>query len=392
MRAFIGGAIAAAMMAAGAAAQPAAPGPPSDGAIRVATFNASLSRRNPGELVQEFRLGPKAKTAAQIDAVAEIIQRVRPDVILINEIDHDRRGLSATLFRDLLKTGRGGAEGIDYPHLFTAPSNTGVASGFDLDGDGRQSGPADAFGFGFFEGQYGMAILSRLPIDDAAIRTFQSLRWAEMPGNLIPRAHFGEAADALRLSSKSHWDVPVTLPGGRRLHLLASHPTPPVFDGPEDANGRRNHDETRFWADYAQGRGWMTDDAGAKGGLEEGAAFAILGDLNADPFDGASERAALLSLLNLTQDPRPASAGGAEAAAEGANARHDGDPAEDTADWRDTPGPGNLRVDYVLPSKGWEVVGAGVFWPAGGDDLRRLVGEGEEVVSSDHRLVWVDLK
>ena len=52
-----------------------------------------------------------------------------------------------------------------------------------------------------------------------------------------------------RLSSKSHWDVPIRI-GRETVHFLVSHPTPPVFDGPEDRNGTRNHDEIRFWADY----------------------------------------------------------------------------------------------------------------------------------------------
>jgi hypothetical protein len=34
------------------------------------------------------------------------------------------------------------------------------------------------------------------------------------------------------------------------VHFLVSHSTLPVFDGPEDRNGRRNFDEIRFWADY----------------------------------------------------------------------------------------------------------------------------------------------
>ena len=374
--------VAAALLMLTGAAMAAEPPAKPEGAYRIATFNASLNRRNPGELAQELRLGG----SPQIDAVVEIIQRVRPDVILINEIDHDARQIAAALFRDELKVGREGAAGINYPHLFNAPSNTGVSSGYDLDGDGRVSGPKDAFGFGYFEGQYGMAILSQHPI--APPRTFQDQLWIDMPGHLIPMEHYGDAASALRLSSKSHWDAPVTLPDGRTLHVLASHPTPPVFDGPMNENGRRNHDEIRFWVDYVTGRDWMTDDEGRQGGIATDAGWVVLGDLNADPFDGGSMRAALLSLMNVAQDPAPVSDGGLAAA----NKRHRGDPATDTADWRDDKGPGNLRVDYVLPSQDWEVLQSGVFWPAAGDPLRRLVGDGEEVVSSDHRLVWVDIR
>lgn len=370
-------------IAAAAAAASAEPPAPAAGAIRVATFNTALSSRNPGQLVQKLRLGGDE----QIAAIAEIIQRVRPDVILLNEIDHDARAIAATLFRDYLTEGQGGAEGLDYPYLFTAPVNTGVSSGFDLDGDGRKTGPRDAFGFGYFEGQYGMAILSRLPLDPAGVRSFQRQLWAEMPGALLPADHFGAAAPHVRLSSKSHWDAPVRLPDGRILHLLASHPTPPVFDGPEDANGRRNHDEIRFWVDYASGADWMVDDAGAAGGLAPGAAWVVLGDLNADPHDGDARRGALHLLLAMATDPAPKSVGGALAPGKPAK----GDPALNTADWKEKGGPGDLRVDYVLPSKEWEITGSGVFWPAEGDPLRRLVGVGGKA-SSDHRLVWVDIR
>ena len=380
------GRIAAAFLIMTSAAIAADPPQKAEGVVRVAAFNVALNRRNPGELAQELRLG----VSAQVDAVVEIIQRVRPDIILINEIDHDARQIAAQLFRDALKVGRQGGVGINYPHLFTATSNTGVSSGFDLDKDGRVFGPKDAFGFGYFEGQYGMALLSLHPIEQP--RTFQDQRWADMLGHLIPMEFYGEAATSLRLSSKSHWDAPVTLPDGRTIHILASHPTPPVFDSPVNENGRRNHDEIRFWVDYVTGRDWMRDDAGVQGGLAPGAGWAVLGDLNADPSDGASMRAAILSLLNVAQDPKPGSAGAIESAAIGANRRHRGDPATDTADWKDEPGPGNLRIDYVLPSQDWEVVGSGVFWPAKGDPLRRLVGDGEVVVSSDHRLVWVDIR
>ena len=81
----------------------------------------------------------------------------------------------------------------------------------------------------------------------------RQFRWADMPGNLIPTDFYSpEEQAALRLSSKSHWDVPVRI-GRRTVHFLVSHPTPPTFDGPEDRNGRRNHDEIRFWADYVAG-------------------------------------------------------------------------------------------------------------------------------------------
>jgi endonuclease/exonuclease/phosphatase family metal-dependent hydrolase len=377
------GRIAVALIAMAAGVGAAEPAPPADGAIRVATFNVALSRRAPGALVQELRLGG----SPQIDAVAEIIQRVRPDILLLNEIDHDVKGEALRLFSETLAEGRDGASGIVYAHSFTAPSNTGLLSGHDLDGDGRVARPRDAHGFGFYEGQFGMALLSRFPI--GAARTFQRFLWSAMPDALMPPDHYApEAAAALRLSSKSHWDVAVETPAGR-LRILASHPTPPVFDGPEDANGRRNADEIRFWARYLDGEDWMVDDAGEAGGAAP-EPFVLLGDLNSDPADGDGRREAIRGLLAHPRlvDPRQSSAGGRAAA----DPDHAADPALDTAAFGRDPGPGALRVDYALPSRDLGILGGGVFWPGPGDPLRRLVGEGEARVSSDHRLVWVDIR
>src|SRR5699024_9204094 len=134
-----------------------------------------------------------------------------------------------------------------YPYSFSAPVNTGVPSELDLDRDGTVGGPDDAWGFGEFPGQYGMVVLSRHPIRADQVRTFQDRRWADMPRNLLPTDFYGpEISPQLRLSSKSHWDVPVQI-GSTVLHVLAAHPTPPSFDGPEKRNQRRNHDEIRLW-------------------------------------------------------------------------------------------------------------------------------------------------
>jgi endonuclease/exonuclease/phosphatase family metal-dependent hydrolase len=361
--------------------------------VRVAAFNASLSRKGAGMAWRALAEGKDR----QVRAVADIIRAVRPDVLLVLELDHDREGLALGALQALLRADGGAGPGIDYPHAFAGPVNTGAPSGRDLDGDGEIAGPRDAYGFGLFPGQYGMAVLSRLPLDIPALRSFQMLRWAQMPDALLPRAFYGDAADVLRLSSKSHWDLPVILPDGTRLHLLASHPTPPVFDGPEDRNGRRNHDEIRFWTDYLSGADWMTDDAGRRGGLEPQAPFVVLGDLNADPRDGDGRLGAVVGLLAhpRVSDPGARSAGAVAAAAAqgGANARHRGDPARDTADWADgARGPGNLRVDYALPSADLTVTGGGVFWPAPGAPGADLVGGGRRATSSDHRLIWVDIR
>ena len=360
----------------------------------MATFNASLNRPEEGQLIRDL----SQPDNEQAQKVAAILQRVRPDIILINEFDHDPDGAALAGFQThYLGIGQGGEKPIDYPYHYAAAVNTGVPTGVDLNGDGKLTPGNDSFGWGVFPGQYGMVVLSRYPIDTEGIRTFQNFLWKDMPGALLPVdpqtgfSFYSEAALAvLRLSSKSHWDLPVRI-NDRVVHLLVSHPTPPVFDGPEDRNGMRNHDEIRFWADYlTPGRdAYIRDDQGGAGGLSEGTDFVILGDMNADPFDGDSVNEAIRKLL---EHPRvmggltPHSDGAVEAAKEQrrANDSQRGDPAYDTAVFPDTHS-GNLRVDYVLPSLGLDVEASGVFWP------RPEEPESAWTDVSDHHLVWVDL-
>ncbi|MBD0838424.1 endonuclease/exonuclease/phosphatase family protein [Streptomyces sp. TRM68416] len=371
--------------------------------VRFATFNASLNRATAGALVADL----STPDDEQARNVAETIQRVDPDVLLVNEFDYVPGGLALRLFHDnYLAVGQRGAAPVRYRHRFTAPVNTGVPSGIDLDGrngavttPGSDAYAQDAFGYGWFPGQYGMAVYSKYPIDTRAVRTFQRFLWKDMPGHVMPPGYYSaEATAVLRLSSKSHWDVPVRV-GHDTVHFLVSHPTPPTFDGPEDRNGRRNHDEIRLWADYVGGprRGaYLYDDRGVRGGLRPGARFVIAGDLNADPYDGDSYDHAVRQLLDhpAVRPPAtpPASAGGVEAARlqGGANAAHVGDPAYDTSDFNDT-APGNLRVDHVIPSRGLGLGANGVFWPTSDDPLHRLVGGGAAQPTSDHRLVWQDV-
>jgi endonuclease/exonuclease/phosphatase family metal-dependent hydrolase len=361
--------------------------------LRVATFNIAMGLEQPGQMSGALLGGHDPR----LRQVADILQRVRPDIILLNEFDYEPNIDAAGLFNRLyLEEGCNDRPAIRYDYHFRAPVNTGIQSGLDLDGDGVTGGPGDAWGFGAFPGQYGMLVLSRYPVNAEQTRTFQEFPWSWMPGALQPETSEGyfykdETWRQLRLSSKSHWDVVFDVEGSE-LHLLAAHPTPPVFDGPEDRNGRRNHDEIRFWLDYVTSGpdGYMVDDQGRGGGLAPGANFVIAGDLNADPNDGASIQSGIRQLLDsprVNSSCVPASEGARDATRDqgGINAQHGGDPAQDTADFSDRY-TGNLRVDYALPSSTLDVRQCGVFWPAYG-----LTGDDPGEVS-DHRLVWVDFE
>ena len=340
--------------------------------IRVVTYNASLAQTSEGNLAALLRTG----TNASGKKIAEVIQILQPDVLLLNEFDYDANGTAATRMNDkFFNVSQNGRDPQNYPHRYVAISNTGIHSGFDLDNNGTiDSTPGDvgyggdALGFGEFPGKYAMAVFSKFPFDAAAIRTFEEVLWKDMPGNLIPQGFYSpDELEIFRVSSKSHWDIPVQL-FGTTFHFLVSHPTPPVFDGAEDRNGRRNHDEIRLWSDY------ITPGSAAYlgGGLSASTRFVIAGDQNADPTRGDSVDAAINQLLD---HPRvdstlvPERTGASTASNK-----------FDTSTF-------GLRVDYVLPSKeGFHVIDGAVFWPTGSDDGANLV------TGSDHRPVYLDLQ
>lgn len=361
--------------------------------LRVCTFN-----------VEDVRTSDlKDGNQPRLKALAAIIQAIRPDILFLNEIAYDQSGAphvpidhvpgqNAQKFADLYLAvpQREGLEALKFK-AFMAPSNTGIASNLDLDNDGvvtttfptppasDERGVAsaqtaegraygnDCFGFGTFPGQYAMALLvsDRCTIDTASVRTFQNHKWSSMPDAMRPPAQAPDDKKsdakssapnkvaawwytdaewaALRLSSKSHWDVTVKLASGETIHVLCSHPTPPAFDGSEGRNKRRNHDEIRFWRDYIDPTRTTTivDDKDTAGPLATDAFFIIVGDLNADPERGSSINnpiaTHLLSSPRLLKAPAPA-----------ATREVKGLRATDTAAFK-------LRVDYVLPSQNFTV-------------------------------------
>lgn len=329
-------------------------------ALRIATWNVGLDRTGPGLLVRDLARGDDP----QIAAIARVLAELRADVILLTAVDYDRGGVALGMLADRLS-----AAGIDYPHRFAVRPNTGLQTGFDVDGNGRIGDPRDAQGFGLYAGHGGMAVLSRLAIDTETARDFSGFLWRDLPEALIPERTDPALLAVQRLATTGFWDVPV-LTGSGPVHLLAWHATPPVFDGPEDRNGRRNHDEAAFWRLFLDGS--LTEKPPA-------APFVLLGDGNLDPADGDGLRDGMAALLAhpALQDPRPQGRHGRTEPA------HQGDPALDTVLYD---GLGGLRLDYVLPATTLTVTGSGVLWPAPDDALAA-----DLAAASRHFPVWVDI-
>ncbi len=355
---------------------------PAASAIRIATFNASLYGKQSGQVLARLRGG----TNRQAIDLASIVQSVRPDILLVNEIDYDTKGLTVDVFGDeYLEINQNGLNALSYPHRYAIPSNTGQPSMLDLDGNGKSTDANDAWGYGVYPGQYAMAIYSRFPIVESKIRSFQNYRWSQLPNALRPtfpatkKSYYtDEVWGQLRLSSKNHADIPIQV-GTKIVHLLASHPTPPVFDGDDDHNGCRNHDEIRFWTDYLAGPSatYLVDDDGKTGGLPDKALFVIAGDLNSDPESGDSRRSAIQDLLknNKLHDSKPVSVGASESTGK--------DESCATAFFGKNR---QMRIDYVLPSRGLVLQDSGVFWPSRKDRKSQWVD------ATDHRMVWIEVE
>jgi endonuclease/exonuclease/phosphatase family metal-dependent hydrolase len=336
----------------------------------------------------------------QAEAAARIVQEVRPDVLVVNELTNnlqegavadvptDTANIDAFVENYLSVPQRDDLEGIDYPYTLQPDSNTGLLPeqdyDFNKDGEAGQR-PGDAFGFGFYPGQYAFGIASRKPFDASAVRSFQEFLWDDMPGNLAPVEGedpvdtsaiylMPEETEVFRLSSKTHVDVPFAVDGGV-VHGLFSHPTPPVFDGANNFNGRWNHDENRFWADYVAGADYIYDDGGQRGGLADDASYVLMGDMNAGPGDEPLDPATTYFFENENFETRrlPTSPGGAQRGNPDATAVFGG----------------GSQVDYVLPSPDTSLRASSVVWPSRNANKRGLADDVQ--AASDHRLVWADV-
>ncbi|MFC1507949.1 endonuclease/exonuclease/phosphatase family protein, partial [Pseudomonadota bacterium] len=371
-----------------------------------------------------------AEKVIQIRNVAAIIQKNRPNVLMMAEYNNDGTGEDKaaligfqTNYLSVAQSidGAGGEanlEPIKFPHFESYSTNTGLFSGLDLNNDGKIEGPGDAWGFGFYHGQYAFALMSQYEIDTENTRTFQTFKWKDLEGAIIPTIticdgsqtiptgmkcgdewYSAEEWEEVRLSSKNHVDAPIIIPtesGKEVVHLLMSHPTPPVFD--PGKNKALNAAEVEFWNQYIQGKEFIYDDAGQNGGLADGAKFVIMGDQNLEPLAGDGESDVMKALHDnklLNQEVMngklyPTSFGAAE---------HAVDKSLDHPQPNRISSTFGLGVDYAMPSANMNIVDAGVYWAASYEEGRKLFndarigkyGDGKSV-SSDHRMVWIKAK
>jgi hypothetical protein len=328
--------------------------------LRLATYNIDFSDKGPGLVLQSLQKGGNDQQQAVVATIADL----NADVLLLTGVDYDAGGQTLAALAGALANA-----GAPYPYRLPLRPNSGLATGFDLNGNGRLGEPRDAMAYGRYAGEGGMAILSRLPIETAQIRDFSAYLWADLPQSLSPDTD-PALRGVQRLSSGGHYEVPIILPSGKSLRLLAFYAGPPSFDGEDDRNGKRNHDEAAFWLELIAGNLPFAPPA---------APFAIIGQASLDPMDGKGRAEALRTLLAhpLLRDPAPRGASGR------VDVGQRGDAALDTALYD---GLGGLRVEYILPSRDISMQTAGVAWPPDTDPKAQVLA-----TASRHRPVWVDI-
>lgn len=330
-----------------------------DPPLRLATYHSDAARPGPGLLLHAIVQGKDP----QLQALAQVVALLDADVLLLHDIDLDAGGATAAALGRFLAQ-----NGAPYAHILAPMPNAGVPSGLDLNGDGRLGRANDALGYGAFRGQGGMVLLSRLPIISEELIDFTGLLWRDLPGASLPKRSDGTAfpsAAALEvqpLSAVGAWAVPLRLPGGAgRLWVMAFHASPPVFDGPEDRNGRRNADELHLWAQALDG---------TLAPALPGQYFALMGVTNIDPLLGEGRRD---GLQRLAQHPR---------LHPDAQSPHLGLP---TVDWSGL-GLGLRQASRIFPARSLQVRGGGVMWPAPQSPKAAIFTK-----ASRHRPVWLDI-
>lgn len=316
------------------------------GSLRIATWHSELSRNGPGLLLRDILKGKDT----QIAAALQVLVALDADIVVLQGVDHDHGGQALTALAEALATA-----GAPYPHHLSLPSNAGRPTGLDMDGDGRLGEPEDAQSHARFEGQGATALLSRHPILRGDIRDFSQLLWRDLPGAALPAWPDGqpfpspEAQAIQRLATNGLHEIPIALPDGTVLRLLTFHASPPAFEGPEQRNTRRNHDEALFWLRLLDGTVAPPPQP----------PFVLAGNANLEAGTGTGRPGALSALLAHPQLRDPHAGMGP------------------TVDWTAL-NLGKRRVSYLLPGPGLAINDAG------------LAREGT-AGASRHIPLWVDV-
>lgn len=262
--------------------------------LRVATVDAELSGADQGQLAIELASGTDRRATRLADHLTE----ANPDIVVLTGMDTEQSAVDA-LRANYLNNPFDDRADLNLPYSYLAPGTTGVQSGADLDADGVVGGPNDAWGAGDYEGQGGLVVLSRYPIDPEKIISITALPWHALPGDRPKAAGLdGVLAGAIPVMSGGLWDIPIDY-RGETVHLLAAQ----MSDQPAGVSfaGQRQQDQLRVLADYFTGAAYVRDDAQRPVHAQRDEPVIVAGDLGSMPQANAA-RAHLLQVLHHGQD------------------------------------------------------------------------------------------
>jgi hypothetical protein len=348
-----------------------------DKIVRFAFYHLGWHFKSSADLL--LKLGDSKYFSAT--AAAEVIQRVKPQVLFLSGLDVDAQELTVSKFSSsFLTVTQSGQTPIQYPHLYCMKSNNKLRSS---------------------------CILSKFPFKSDKIRTFKNFAWEDMQKSKIPKnfrfqskyknpiqAKLDRLKSAKKLFSHNFADIPMVI-GKTEIHLIHLLSAPTELESlSETVIPEQYQDESQFLQDYLspETSQYIEDDSGKKGGIAANAHYVIGADFRMDPSDGPGTKTSINQLLDLdilNSNVLPNSVGATEDAAveAGKNAFHIGTASNDTT-YFSPETHGNLRTSFLIPNKSLTIDSSGVFWPDTSHPARRLI----DPKVTNRRLIYVDLQ
>ena len=199
-----------------------------------------------------------ASNLNQLQAVRNILLRLRPELLSLNEVQYDLPGVPDSSFvtsgENLNKLsaqfGMAGAASVFYP------ANTGALSEPRPDGTYVVSSPtaeerqlySDPLNFGMFPAQYSTGLLSLKPV--GRVKEYSQILWSQVSPTLdLSQFNDGNGQplpEDMLLFDKNFTHVEIQFQG-KPLHVIVFHSVPAFhFGNDKSPNYQRNKDQLRF--------------------------------------------------------------------------------------------------------------------------------------------------
>lgn len=326
----------------------------------------------------------------QLQKVKDIIKQYPIDILSINEMQYDFKGVPnknyVTIGENIFKLQEIlGLESLQNSSFY--PANTGLNAKAKADGtyfirpnDSGARRYADQVNFGTMPGQYSTASLTKFKIINEKIIT--TLKWRDFNKSLDLSKYTGPNGEALpkdmELFDKNFSDVTLDV-NGKELHLITLHTVPAFgFGNKKTPNFQRNADQLRFLKWYVTGSSDLGDINLRHINPISGASYIIVGDLNTDISDITKEGSKILNQLmsqsNTWVDKSQMSFTNESSSFE--------------------PKPFRLMLDYIITSKDIETVQGKIIHPnMERTDLGCSINTDHIRIAATHRIVkYLDRK